>query len=93
LAKYGIYATEGVKYKQLEMKAASPIALVLVTSGEIKRTARLIASKAGIYLVTSSDLCAIFSAQWKATGMQPPATVQALTDTLRTEIGSVQVTG
>ncbi len=92
LAKYEIYATEGKKYQQLKLRPFSPIALVLVTSGEVKRTARLIAEKAGILLVAASDLCAIFSTHWSASKVEIPASPDQLVCLLRQEADRVPAT-
>lgn len=92
LAMYGIYATEGRKYQQLQLKPISPIAFVLVTSGEVKRTARLIAEKAGIMLVTASDLCAIFSNHWSRSKVEIPASPDRLACLLRQEAELVLTT-
>jgi len=92
LAKHEIYATEGKKYQQLNLKPISPIAFVLVTSGEVKRTAKLIAEKAGILLVTASDLCAIFSNYWSASKVAIPASPDQLVSLLRQEAEQVPLT-
>lgn len=92
LAKYEIYATEGKKYQQLKLKPVGPIALVLVTSGEVKRTAKLIAEKAGILLVTASDLCSIFTNHWRSIKVRIPTSPDQLVSLLRQEAERVPAT-
>lgn len=89
LAKYGLYAQASAKYEQLELKPLAPIAIVLMTSGETKRTVRILSEKSGIALLNSSDLCAIFSVYWAATEISAPNSPEELSDRFRTELDKV----
>jgi len=92
LMKYNIYESEGKRYSQLNLQPFAPIAFVLVTSGEVKRTARTMADKSGIFLMTSSDLCAVFSTQWQASGTGAPASFDEIVIKLREEAAKVPKT-
>ena len=72
LAKYKIYSTLSSKYKMLELRPLAPTALVIITSGEVKRTAKLLADESGIKILSSPDLCIIFSKQWKTSKITIP---------------------
>lgn len=88
LARYHTFAVKGEKYPQLDLKPCTPIAHVLVTSGEVKRTTHLLAEKAGILLLSSSDLCVIFTTKW---GADQPGSVDELVDRLRSEASQVPI--
>ena len=85
LAQLGIYAQEGKKYELLDWKPYTPRGLVFVTSGEVKRTSRLLADRTGIAMLTSSDLCAAFSTYWINAGEEVPESISELTSLLRYE--------
>lgn len=82
LAKHHTYAIKGKKYEQLDLKPFTPISYILITSGEVKRTTHLLAEKAGIFLLSSSDIYVIFSIEW---GADQPTSVDKLVDKLRYE--------
>ena len=44
----------------MELRALAPIAYVVVTSGEVKRTVCILARKSGIILITASELYSIY---------------------------------
>jgi hypothetical protein len=88
LAKYRKFAVKGVKYPQLDLRPCTPIAYVLVTSGEVKRTTHLLAERAGVLLISASDLCAIFLTEW---GSDQPTSFNELVDRLRTEAKQVSI--
>ena len=92
LAKYNIYSTLSSKYEMLELRPLAPIALVIVTSGEVKRTAKLMADEAGIKILTASDICVIFSTQWEMSKIKIPKIVDELACLLRGEAKKVSVT-
>jgi hypothetical protein len=69
LAKYKIYSTADEKYTQLETQPLVPLALFLVTSGEVTRDTRGLARRAGIFLLTSYDLFLLFTREWTKLGM------------------------
>ena len=65
-ARFGTYAQESAKYGELDLKVDTPIGLVITTSGEVKRTARLLVQRADIFILTTSDICAIFTRHWRS---------------------------
>lgn len=92
LAKHKIYATEALKYEILELKPFAPLAFIMITSGEVKRTAKLLADSAGIKIITSSDICAIFSSQWQDCGIAIPELEDELVCLLKEEAAKVNLT-
>lgn len=89
LAKYNIYAVGSEKYKALRLRPLGPTALMFVTSGEVKRTAYILASKSGINLMTSSDLCKTFHTYWESIGVGIPTSPEELSALLREEAAKV----
>lgn len=89
LAKFGAYAQEATKYEMLSLKAFTPLGLVLITSGEVKRTAKLVAEQASIIILASSDLCAFFISLWENTGAEIPMTPIDIASRLRQETGDI----
>lgn len=88
LAKSHTFAVKGEKYPQLDVRPCTPIAYILVTSGEVKQTTHLLAEKAGILFLSASDLCVIFSTKW---GADQPTSIDELVDKLRNEASQVPV--
>lgn len=88
LAKSRTFALKGEKYRELDLRPCTPIAYILVTSGEIKRTTHLLADKAGILILSASDLCVIFSREW---GPNQPSTIDELVCKLRDEASQVPI--
>lgn len=60
LAIHKIFATESERYPSLDLKPFAPIALIVTTSSEVKRTVSTLAKKTGIILITGCELCSIF---------------------------------
>jgi hypothetical protein len=89
LAKYKIYAVKKMKYGDLDLKPNAPLALFYVTSGEIKWTARMLAKKAGITLITSSDIFSIISNYWIKMHLPTPNSSSRILTKLKSEIGHI----
>jgi hypothetical protein len=89
LAKQDIYTVRN-RYKELLFHAFSPVALLYVTSGEIKTTAKRLAIKAGIVLLASNELFRVFDAYWKSSGLKVQQSKRGFLRQLRREIGGIQ---
>ncbi len=89
LAQFGMYAQIKEKYGQLDLKPLAPIGMMMITSGETKRTARLLGDQAGIMFLGASELCSIFSRLWQTEGISPRATLEELVSRLRIEANQV----
>lgn len=88
LAKVHAFAVKGEKYPDLNLKHCTPIAYILVTSGEVRRTVHILAEKIGIFLLSAGDLCVIFSTEWET---DPPTSIDELADRLRHEASLVPI--
>jgi len=88
LAKVHAFAVKGDKYPDLDLKPLTPITYILVTSGEVKRTAHILADKTGIILLSACDLCVIFSTQWSTA---PPTSLDEFIKKLRDEASLVPI--
>ena len=88
LAKVHAFAVKGKKYPDLNLKSYTPITYILVTSGEVKRTAHILAEKIGIIFLSACDLCVIFSNQWST---NPPTSINELANRLRHEASLVPI--
>ena len=88
LAKIHAFAVKGEKYPDLNLKHYTPITFILVTSGEVKRTAHILAEKIGIIFLSASDLCVIFSTEW---GTDLPTSVDEFVSKLRNEASRVPI--
>jgi hypothetical protein len=86
LAKYKVYAVNNMKYGELDLKPNAPLSLFFVTSGEIKWTARLLAKKAGITLITSLDIFSIISDYWAKMHLLTPNNPSRILSKLKSEI-------
>lgn len=86
LAKFDIYAVQGEKYPELDMRPFAPVALIFVTSGEIKISTKTLARKSGMVVVASDELFQIFRDYWNSGGVMFPKTTKKLVDRLRKEI-------
>ena len=91
LARHGAYAQESTKYGVLDLKAVTPIGLVITTSGEIKRTARILGQKSDVYSLTTDDLCSIFTTYWKDTEAGVPDFAVDIAKRLKEETRSIPV--
>ena len=92
LAKYGIYSTAADKYTELEMRPFAPIAFFLVSSGEVTRTARGLARRAGVFLLTSQDIFRLCQRHWERKGVPIPDSVASMKRLLKRELRGIPVT-
>jgi len=93
LAQFETYAVEGKKYPQLSLRPLAPIALVLVTSGEVTRTSRSLGRKAGIFFLSSSDLRVLFQDYWTRSLTTLPQSKRAVVALIRQELQGIPVAG
>ena len=91
LARHQTYAQESTKYSALDLQAVTPIGLVITTSGEVKRTARVLVEGSDVFILTSNDLCAIFTKHWKDTKDELPSSSDDITSSLKQETLDVPV--
>ena len=68
-AKHKVYAVQGEKYDELEIRPFAPVALLYITSGELKTTAKIHALKSGVIVITSDDLFELCEYYWKEQGL------------------------
>jgi hypothetical protein len=85
LAQHHVYAVHCEKYNDLTFRAFSPVALVYLTSGEISRSAKILAQNAGVILLASDEMYCLFTDYWHRSGAPVPATKRAFTTRLRKE--------
>jgi len=93
LAQFKIYAVEATKYPQLSLRPLAPIALVLVTSGEVTRTSRLLSRRAGIFFLSSGDLRVLFQHYWTRSLTTLPESKEAVVALIRQELQGIPVAG
>jgi len=86
LAINKIYAVLDEKYKDLDIKIFSPGVYLFITSGEIKYTAKLLAQKSGIILLTSDTIFSIFCRYWKAHKIKIPVNKENFKNLLLSEL-------
>jgi hypothetical protein len=82
-AKHSAYAVKGKKYLELDIPPFMPIALMFLTSGEVKVTAKTLARNTGIVLVASDELFVICEHYWQKSGVKFPRTKCAYLSKLR----------
>ncbi|MGO8926451.1 MAG: restriction endonuclease [Limisphaerales bacterium] len=85
LAQHHVYAVHCEKYNDLTFRAFSPVALVYLTSGEVSRSAKILAQNAGVILLASDEMCSLFTEHWDEGGTPVPATQRAFAARLRKE--------
>ena len=90
LAQHHVYAVHCEKYSDLTFRAFSPVALVYLTSGEISRSAKILAQNAGVILLASDEMCCLFTEYWVRSGTTVPATQKAFAARLRRETQGFQ---
>jgi len=89
LAKHAIYAVQGEKYSDLSIRPFTPLALIFVTSGEIKITAKILAQKSGIVLLASDELFQLFIQHWSNGNVKVKYTKSGFTERLRREFKGI----
>jgi len=89
LAIHGIYSTADDKYVQLETRPLAPLALFLISSGEVTRKAKGLARRAGVFILTSNDLFVLFRRKWQADAIEVQQKV--LPDLIRRELEGITV--
>jgi hypothetical protein len=85
LAQHHVYAVHCEKYTDLTFRAFSPVALVYLTSGEVSRSAKILAQNAGVILLASDEMYCLFTEYWKRLDIGVPATQRAFAARLRKE--------
>ena len=75
----------------MTFRAFSPVALVYLTSGEVSRSAKILAQNAGVILLASDEMYCLFTEYWERSGIAVPATQRAFAARLRKETEGFQV--
>jgi hypothetical protein len=91
LAQHSVYALHCDKYTDLAFRAFSPVALVYLTSGEISRSAKILAQNAGVILLASDEIHCLFTDYWERLNMPVPSTSKSFAARLRKEAEGFQV--
>lgn len=91
LAQFEMYAVEETKYPELNLRPLAPIGLVLVTSGEVTRTSRLLGRKAGIFFLSSGDLRVLFQDYWMRSLTTLPQSKGAVVALIRQELKGIPI--
>ncbi len=86
LAKNKIYAVLDKKYNDLDIKIFSPIVYLYITSGEVKYTAKLLAKRSGIILLTSDTIFSVLCNYWKINKVKIPTDTKGFQNLLLAEI-------
>jgi len=69
----------------LEVKPFAPVAMVFITSGELKITAKRHAQSSGMLVVSSDELYTLCIKYWKRSGIEVPKTRRSFLARLRKE--------
>ena len=91
LAQHHVYAVHCEKYADLTFRPFSPVALVYLTSGEVSRSAKILAQNAGVILLASDEMCCLFTDHWGGSGVGVPATQRAFEARLKKEAEGLQI--
>ena len=84
-AKHRTYAVQGERYTDLDVRPFAPVALIFVTSGELKTTAKTHAQHSGMLVVASDELFELCDVYWRKQGIHVPKTKRSYLSRLRKE--------
>jgi len=84
-AKHKVYAVEGGRYPELEVRPLAPIALIFLTSGELKVTAKILAQRSGMIVIASDELFHLCQHYWEKQGLAFPRNKHGYLSRLRKE--------
>lgn len=89
-ASHKIFDQSKAKYTMIDVKEFSPVAILLVTSGDLKRTAKILAVNSGVMLLTTLDLFLLFSKKWGPEYINSSSS-SSLASRLRGELEGIEV--
>jgi len=84
-AKHKVYAVQGDRYPDLEVRPFAPVALIFLTSGELKVTAKTLARRSGMIVIASDELFELCKHYWEKSGLALPRNKYAYLSRLRKE--------
>lgn len=91
LAKKELYSVQGEKYRTLQFRPASPVAMVYVTSGEVSLAAKTLIQNVGIVLLASEEICALFTSYWRSIKQTLPRRTNEVVSMIRRELTGLRV--